>query len=262
MTTVNQVDIGIVPNDAGGDPLRVAFAKINDNFNYLSSLAPSGPEGAIQYIYDGLNKGDANLVYNQVTGVLDINIDTIPLRDDALNLGSDTHRFAHLYLANAGVSIGTVTIQQSDINTLSFPAIGSLEPENASINVKNLNADGNVNVSGSLVVGNSSSGTTTVTTHDNSTNQVVFELPVSDFDNGTFQITSRSLVDDNSQKVTLEVLKATSNIAVKFSAFGTLFSGAPITRYNADVGYGNVRVMVNPMFNQDIEHSIKFTINT
>jgi hypothetical protein len=262
MTTVNQVDIGIVPNDAGGDPLRVAFQKINDNFNYLSSLAPVGPEGAIQYISDGLSGGDANLVYNQQTGVLDININTIPLRDDAIDLGSNNQRFSHLYLANSGVSIGTVTIQQSDVNTLSFPAIGGLEPENASINVKNVNADGNVNVAGSLVVNGSSSGTRTVTTHTNSTNQVVFELPVSDFDNGTFQITSRSLVGNNSQKVTLEVLKATSNIGVKFSAFGTLFSGDPITRYNADVGYGNVRVMVNPMFNQDIEHSVKFTINT
>ncbi len=262
MTTVNQVDIGIVPNDAGGDPLRVAFQKINDNFNYLSSLAPNGPEGAVQYIFDGLSRGDANLVYNQATGVLDINIDTIPLRDNELDLGSDVQRFAHLYLGTTGVSIGHVSIAQTDLNTLSFPAIGGLEPENASINVKNVNADGNVNVSGSLVVNGSSSGTRMVTTHDNSTNQIVFELPVSDFDNGTFQITSRSVDDNNSQKVTLEILKETSNIGVKFSAFGTLFSGAPITRYNADVGYGNVRVMVNPMFNQDIEHSIKFTINT
>lgn len=262
MTTVNQVDIGVLPNDAGGDPLRVAFAKINDNFNYLSSLAPNGPEGAVQYIFDGLSKGDANLVYNQVTGVLDININTIPLRDDILDLGSNVQRFSHLYLGNTGVSIGTVTIEQSDINTLSFPAIGGLEPENASINVNNVNADGNVNVSGSLVVNGSSSGTKTITTHDNSTNQVVYELPVSDFDNGTFQITSRSLTDNASQKVTLEVLKETSNIGVKFSAFGTLFSGSPVTRYNVDVGYGNVRVMVNPIPNQDIEHSVKFVINT
>jgi hypothetical protein len=262
MTTVNQVDIGIVPNDAGGDPLRVAFAKINDNFNYLSSLAPSGPEGAIQYIYDGLNRGDANLVYNQSTGVLDINIDTIPLRDDALNLGSDTQRFAQLYLANAGVSIGTVTIQQSDVNTLSFPALGGLEPENASINVKNINAAGVVSIAKYLEVSGTLIGSARTTTHSNAANQVIFEMPVSAFDNGTFQITSRSLVDNNSQKVTIELLKSTSNIGVQFSAFGTLFSGAPITRYNADVGYGNVRLMVNPINNEDIEHTLKVTINT
>lgn len=262
MTTVNQVDIGIVPNDAGGDPLRVAFAKINDNFNYLSSLAPNGPEGAVQYIYDGLSRGDANLVYNQNTGVLDININTIPMRDNELDLGSDTQRFAHLYLANSGVSIGTVTIEQSDINTLSFPSIGGLEPENASINVKDVNAGGNINISGYININGSFVGSQKVTTYGNAVNQILVELPVSDFNNGTFKITSRSLSDTNSQKVTLEVLKASTNNNVKFSAFGTLFSGAPITRYNADVGYGNVRIMVNPILNEDIEHSIEITINT
>ena len=201
MTTVNQVDIGVLPNDAGGDPLRVAFAKINDNFNYLSSLAPNGPEGAIQYIFDGLSKGDSNFVYNQVTGVLDINIDTVPLNDNVTNLGSDLNRFAHLYLGTTGVSIGHVSIAQTDLNTLSFPAIGGFEPENASINVKNVNAEGNVNIVGSLVIGSSVTDQVVVTTHDNTTNQIVFETPVSDFDNGTFQITSRSLFETNSQKV-------------------------------------------------------------
>jgi len=262
MTTVNQVDIGVLPNDAGGDPLRVAFAKINDNFNYLSSLAPNGPEGAIQYIFDGLSKGDSNFVYNQTTGVLDINIDTVPLNDNVTNLGSDLQRFAHLYLGTNGVSIGHVSITQSDLNTLSFPAIGGFEPENASINVKNVNSAGNVNIVGSLVVGSSRSGTTQVITHDNTAGQIVFQLPVSDFDNGTFEITSRDLVDTGSQKVTLEVLKATSNTSVKFSAFGTIFNGSPLTRYNVDIGYGNVRVLVNPIFNTDIEHSVKYTINT
>lgn len=262
MTTVNQVDIGVLPNDAGGDPLRVAFQKINDNFNYLSSLAPNGPEGAVQYIYDGLSRGDANLVYNQATGVLDININTIPLNDNTIDLGSDLNRFAHLYLGTTGVSIGHVSIAQTDLNTLSFPALGGLEPENASINVKNVNADGNVNIAGSLVIGTSISDQVVITTHDNSVNQVVFETPVSGFDNGSFQITSRSLFETNSQKVTIEVLKATSNTSVNFSAFGTLFSGAPLTRYNVDVAYGNVRVMVNPILNLDIEHTVKYTINT
>lgn len=267
MTTVNQVDIGNLPNDAQGDPLRVAFQKINDNFDYLSSLAPDGPEGAIQYISDGLSAGNANLVLNPVTGMLDINVTTMPLVDAAIDLGSQTNRFSHLYLANSGVTIGEVDVTQLDAglaNTLTFRVNTGLYPQPASISVKDVYASGNVSVEGTLVIGNIRTDSVDVITYDNTAGQIVFETPVSGFDHGTFEITSRSMDDTNasSQKITLEVLRDIDNIGVRMTAFGTLFSGDPLTRYDADVAYGNVRIMVNPMVNQQIQHVVNYTINT
>lgn len=267
MTTVNQVDIGNLPNDAGGDPLRVAFQKINDNFDYLSSLAPDGPEGAIQYIFDGLSKGDANLVLNPITGALDINVNAIPLVDATIDLGSQPNRFSHLYLANSGITIGRVEVTQLDpglLDTLTFQVNTGLYPQPASISVKDVHAAGEVRIDGSLLLGNVRTDVVEVITYDDTAGQVVFETPVSGFDNGTFEITSRSMDDtnDSSQKVTIKVLRELNNIGVKYSAFATLFSGDPLTRYEADVAYGNVRVMVNPMVNQQIQHVTNYTINT
>lgn len=44
------IRVGSLPNDGTGDPLRVAFAKVNNNFTELYSLSTAeGPNGAIQY---------------------------------------------------------------------------------------------------------------------------------------------------------------------------------------------------------------------
>jgi hypothetical protein len=44
------INIGALPNDGSGDPLRVAFSKINNNFGELYLAAGAqGPEGAIQF---------------------------------------------------------------------------------------------------------------------------------------------------------------------------------------------------------------------
>jgi hypothetical protein len=48
-----QINIGNTANDTSGDPLRVAFQKINNNFATLASISSSGlgagPAGAVQY---------------------------------------------------------------------------------------------------------------------------------------------------------------------------------------------------------------------
>ena len=131
------VDLGDVPNDGTGDPLRVAFAKINDNFNYLANLAPNGPEGAVQFIRDGVSGGEANLVVNEFTGNLDLGLNLVPLADASVDLGARSNRFSQLYLSNSGAVIGNVTLSESG-NTISFtyPGVPNIEP--ASISSNNL----------------------------------------------------------------------------------------------------------------------------
>lgn len=44
------INIGAAANDGDGDPLRVAFEKINNNFSEIYSIPPAaGPNGSIQY---------------------------------------------------------------------------------------------------------------------------------------------------------------------------------------------------------------------
>lgn len=52
------INIGALPNDGTGDPLRVAFTKVNNNFSSLfTEYTPSGPDGAIQYNIVTLGSG-------------------------------------------------------------------------------------------------------------------------------------------------------------------------------------------------------------
>jgi hypothetical protein len=50
MANYANILIGELPNDGTGDPLRVAFSKINNNFANLQTLTdPEGPIGAFQF---------------------------------------------------------------------------------------------------------------------------------------------------------------------------------------------------------------------
>lgn len=65
------INIGTLPNDRSGDPLRVAFQKINDNFTELYShivLSASVDGGGASVIYSPLvlsiDGGNASTIYS------------------------------------------------------------------------------------------------------------------------------------------------------------------------------------------------------
>ncbi len=260
MTTVANIDIGNLPNDGTGDPLRVAFAKINDNFLYLSNLAPSGPEGAIQYIKDGLSAGTANFTYDEANNQIHTASSILPTEDLLIDIGAPELRLANIYVGPEALKLGNISINE-DGNTISFP-ITVLPSQKASLEVNNLTTDGNVTIGGSLSLANLDITALTATTTTNTANQIVWQTPAVGFNQGTFQITSRERSSTNSQSITLNVMKNNNNLTASFSAFGTVFIGTPVTRYNVDVGFGNVRVMVSPILNTIIDHTISYTINT
>ena len=107
------IEIGALPNDGTGDPLRVAFDKINNNFARIPTLNQGGPNTAIQYNNDGLSGGTANLVYDVPNNAVRMNTDMIPLTTNVVNLGSDSNRYANLWLAkNDSLHIGNVSISE------------------------------------------------------------------------------------------------------------------------------------------------------
>ena len=72
------INVGAAPNDGQGDPLRVAFDKINNNFANLMLLAPNGPEGSFQFANSGLYNGTANLVYDSANNKILVGSTILP----------------------------------------------------------------------------------------------------------------------------------------------------------------------------------------
>lgn len=258
MSTVNPIDIGSLPNDGTGDPLRVAFAKINDNFTHLGNLIPSGPTGALQYIdANGFFNGTSNIVYNDNDNKLNIATTVVPTTD-TVDLGVNVAPFNNLYLANTFV-LGNISISETG-NTISFP-VSVLPTKQASLHVNDVTLDGNIDIAGSLNLSAVDIGKFSATTLNDSINQVVYQRPITDFNTGIIQLTSRSSTTNASQTVTMTVTKKSDNSGVRFSAYGTEFEGTPLTRYDVDYGYGNVRILVNPILNNTIVHTGTYQIS-
>jgi hypothetical protein len=102
--------------------------------------------------------------------------------------------------------------------------------------------------------------TSTAYTEGLDANQVIFEAPVNEFYQGKFQIRSCDATNIDMQDITLSA-SITNNLGgVKFSGYSTLFQGNAICRYDMDVSAGNVRVLINPIANANLEHFISAII--
>ena len=98
--------------------------------------------------------------------------------------------------------------------------------------------------------------TSTAYTSGNAQNQVILEVPITQFYQGEFQIRSSDSGTADMQDITLTA-SITNNLAgVRFSGHSTLFEGNAICRYDMDVSAGNVRILINPLLDIGIEHFI------
>lgn len=256
ITSAN-IDIGILPNDGSGDPLRVAFDKINNNFEELALLAPGGPTGAIQFKdANALPAGTANFVYDSSNNTINFGGNFLPTEDGTLDIGANNLRVGNLYLANTALHLGNINIVESG-NTITFPV--TVNPsQSASLVVNDLTVNGNLNLE------NTTFQVFDIITTTNTANQVVFQTPATGFNSGTFKIISREASTDNSQSVEIELTKSNDNSYVRMVAYGTTFetplTSVYVTKYNADVGFGNVRLMVSPARSSTVTHTISYQI--
>jgi len=83
------INIGTTPNDKSGDPLRVAFSKVNDNFDELYTLVGSGG-GTV----------DLSAVNQHI----------IPAVDNTYDLGSSTHSWRSMYVSTNTIYINNVPL--------------------------------------------------------------------------------------------------------------------------------------------------------
>ena len=94
------------------------------------------------------------------------------------------------------------------------------------------------------------------TTFDDSSNQVIFEVPANVFTQATFQINSANPDTTDSQNITINASISNDGTSVQWTGHSTVFINGPVTNYNMTVVSGNVQLQVNPLVNATLNHLI------
>ena len=87
-------------------------------------------------------------------------------------------------------------------------------------------------------------------------NQVIFQTPADTLTQARFQINSSNPLTQDNQNITLSASVVHSTETVGFTAYGTVFNGTPVTRYNMDIVGGNVRILCNPLTTATLRHFV------
>jgi hypothetical protein len=233
------IDTGSLPNDGTGDPLRVAFDKINNNFANLLALVPTANVELLDpNQFPETNVANANA---QFSG--NINITN------------------NLYINNVPAVIEDPTAKMLTFDTSVVGPYGNQEYINIGATPNDGEGDPLRTAFGKI--NNNFSNLFFVTTNTYTTytvgleaNQVLVEIPVTSFTQGNFQIRSSDTTTPDSQDIILTAQITNNNLDVKYTGYGTTFSGNALTRYAMDVFDGNVRVLASPIVNDVLLHFI------
>lgn len=96
--------------------------------------------------------------------------------------------------------------------------------------------------------------TSTAYTTGNTPGQVIFQVDADTFTQAKIQVNSRNPQTDSIQNVTIAASISHEAATVDFSAYGTVFTGQALTRYNMDLVDGNVRLLSNPLTTDTLVH--------
>jgi len=109
--TQYSIDIGAVPDDGQGDPLRTAFNYTNLNFNQIFAAGPVLSNVAIanNTIRTINSNGDLILAPNGI-GKIQIKTSLVPSFDNVYELGSPTARFNAIYIGSGGFNVPSITV--------------------------------------------------------------------------------------------------------------------------------------------------------
>lgn len=255
--SVELIDLGLLPNDGTGSPLRIAFERINNNFGQMAGLGASGNTGEVQINSNDTFFSDPAFNYDVTTGTLTIGTTIKPSDSANSSLGTPDSPFKSVYFDSTALAIGNVGVQETN-NQVTFNIANTNQTADFLIN--NITSN-NIYTSGNISIGNiTTMGSWSVTTTSNLADQIVLEIPTSLIQSGIIQITSVQPVERFSQSVTLAVTCVPSRISCNYTAYGTTFAGNCVTRYDAYVQTGNLRVTVSPFMSSTIEHKISYQI--
>lgn len=96
--------------------------------------------------------------------------------------------------------------------------------------------------------------TTVTSTTTGAPGQIIFQYPANSFTQGQFYISSRDLMNENSQTVTLNA--QLNNTTVAFTGYGTTVIGNPLVTYDMSVVSGNVKIVINPLISTEMTHLV------
>lgn len=247
---LEKINLGNTANDGKGDPLRVAFAKINNNFASLDLLGPMGPNGAIQYNNSNTFGGTSAFTLDASTNKLNLGVSIVPTQ--LVDIGQRNNKINTLHTNN--LNLGNAAVSETG-NVLTFGV--SLAPSKlSSIKANALIADT------TLQYGNAVTGDigTAVSTSVGNSEQTILKFPAFGFKTGEFKIKSE---DDNSldnQLITIAVNKSPGIGSVRHTQYGTVFNGNATTRYNVTSTLDEIIVSVLPLTANSITHTITFSI--
>ena len=229
--TLEVIDTGELPNDGSGDPLRLAFDKINNNFANLINTLNANVELIDSTLFPESNNGNTNNILNigQVIFNTTQLVEAIPEEPILLPFSTNEGPYGSQEYINIGA---TPNDGLGDPLRTAFYKINN--------NFSNLFF---------TTVNTSNTSTTGLTP-----NQVIYEYPANVFTQGVFQI--RSSNSSNSQSITISAQIGNSNTSVKFTGYGFTLAGTAVTNYNMDVDGGNIRILADPIANVDILHFI------
>ena len=109
--TQYSIDIGAVPDDGQGDPLRTAFNYTNLNFDQIFASGPVLSNVAIanNTIRTIDSNGDLILAPNGI-GKIQIKNSLVPSFDNVYEIGSPTARFNTIYIGSGGFNVPSITV--------------------------------------------------------------------------------------------------------------------------------------------------------
>jgi hypothetical protein len=134
------INIGALPNDGTGDPLRTAFNETNLNFNQVFAAGPvlSNIRIANNSILTTNTNGNLVLAPNGV-GVVQANVNIVPNAANIRNLGAADRRWSTAYLQYANISGGLFVADL--IATGNVTVGGNLSVTGNVINIGNIVTD-------------------------------------------------------------------------------------------------------------------------
>jgi hypothetical protein len=238
------IDTGSLPNDDSGDPLRVAFDKINNNFANLMAMVPTANVELVDP--NQFPDGGVNINNPGFSGNITINANNIYVGSQFPAIQEDPTAKMLSFTQPVGPYYN-----QEYIRVGATPNDGTGDPLRVAFEKINNNFSNLFFV-----------GTTTYTVYSvgNTANQVIFETPANAFTQASFQIRSSDTGTPDSQEITITAQITNDSSNVKYTGYGTTFAGNALTRYNMNVLDGNVRLMVNPIVNEVLLHFISAQI--
>jgi hypothetical protein len=246
------INIGTIPNDGTGDPLRTAFNETNLNFDQVFAAGPvlSNVRIANNSILTTNTNGNLVLAPNGI-GVVQSNVSIVPNISNIRNLGSADRRWSTTYMQYANISgglavanltaTGNVVVGGNLSVTGNIIYIGNLITDAKTIQLANTAGTANAADGSGITVGANDNIATML--YSSASNSWVMNIGIDtpnivvnniSSDDSTFVTVQDGL--DVQGSITAETLSVTGNITGNyFIGNGSQLTGLPASYSNANV---------------------------